>query len=50
MGSRDYRHHETKKPKRSAKKLPPVTVLPTPVEVEVIKKGKKQRETEEPEG
>ena len=48
MGSRDYRHHEAKKPKKSAKKLPPVTVLQTPVEVEVVKKGKKQREAEEP--
>ncbi len=46
MGSRDYRHHEAKKPKKSAKKLPPVSVLPTPVEVEVIRRGKKQREME----
>ncbi len=52
MGSRDYRHHEAKKPKKNAKKLPPVTIiLSTPTEVEVIRKGKKPRETgaEEPE-
>ncbi len=49
MGSRDYRHHEPKKSKKDAKKLPPVNVLPTTVEVEVIRKGKKQRELE-PEG
>ncbi len=51
MGSRDYRHHEPKKPKKNAKKLPPVSVLPTPVEVEVVRKGRKQREpeAEEPE-
>ncbi len=51
MGSRDYSHHEPKKPKKNAKKLPPVSVLPTPVEVEVVRKAKKQREpeAEEPE-
>ena len=49
MGSRDYRHREPKKPKKEAKKLPPVTILSAPVEVEVIKKGKKQREEPEEE-
>lgn len=50
MSGRDYRRHEPKKPKKDAKKLPPViTILPTPVEVEVIKKGKKAREVGEEE-
>ncbi len=44
MGSRDYRHHEPKKPKKNAKKLPPVTILSAPVEVEVIKKRRKSPE------
>ena len=44
MGSRDYSHHESKKPKKNAKKLPPVTIIAPPVEVEVIRKGKKPRE------
>jgi hypothetical protein len=47
MGSRDYRHRETKKPKKDAKKVSAATVLPTPVTVEVIKKGKKEREAGE---
>lgn len=49
MGSRDYRRREPKKPKKDAKKLPPVSILPTPVSVEVIKKGKKKRAEEEAE-
>ena len=43
MGSRDKGHKETKKQKKDAKKLPQVTIMTTPTEVEVIKKGK-QRE------
>ena len=50
MGRRDYRHRESKKPKKDAKKLPPVSILPAPVNVEVVKKGKKKREEEEAEG
>ena len=42
MGRRDYRHRETKKSKKDVKKLPPVTILPTPVNVEVVKKRKKE--------
>ncbi len=48
MGSRDYRHHEPKKPKKNAKKLPPVTILQPPVqEVAIIRKARKPREVEE---
>jgi hypothetical protein len=43
VGSRDYSHREKKKQKKDAKKISPVSVMTTPVEVEVIKKGK-QRE------
>ena len=51
MGSHDYRHREPKKPKKDARKLPPpVSIVPTPVNVEVIKKGKKKEEEEEAEG
>jgi len=46
MGKRDYRHREPKKHKKDAKKVSPVTILPSPVSVEVIKKGKKDREEE----
>jgi hypothetical protein len=44
MGSRDYRRREAKKPKKDAKKLPQVSILPPPAEVEVVKKGKKNKE------
>ena len=47
MGRRDYRHRETKKQKKDAKKTSTVEALPTPMTVEVIKKGKKKREEEE---
>jgi hypothetical protein len=46
MGKRDYRHREPKKPKKDVKKSPPVNILPTPVNVEVVKKGKKREEGE----
>ena len=39
----NYSHREKKKGKKEAKKLPPVTIMTPPVEVEVIRKGK-QRE------
>jgi hypothetical protein len=48
MGRRDYRHREPKKAKKDIKKLPPVSILPTPLNVEVAKKGKK-REVEKAE-
>lgn len=47
MGSRDYRHREQKKVKKDTRKVPPVTIVTTPVDVEVIKRGKKKREEEE---
>ncbi len=49
MGRRDFRQHETKKPKKGAQKAPIATVLtPPPPVVEVIKKPRKV-ETEESE-
>ncbi len=47
MGKRDYRHREPKKHKKDTKKLSPATILPFPVNVEVIEKRKKKREVEE---
>lgn len=47
MGKRDIRWREKKKPKKDAKKIPSADILPSPVTVEVIKKGKKERPTEE---
>ena len=47
MGKRDFRHREPKKQKKDAKKISAATILPSPVTVEVIKKGKKEREEEE---
>jgi hypothetical protein len=44
MGRRDYRHREPKKPKKDARKISPVTLIPTPIQVEVIGKRKKKRE------
>jgi hypothetical protein len=49
MGSRDFSHKEKKKAKKDLKKISPVTILTTPVEVEVIKKGKKNKGEEEEE-
>ncbi|MDP6647569.1 MAG: hypothetical protein QGG15_00375 [Dehalococcoidales bacterium] len=49
MGRRDFRHHETKKPKKDTKKAL-ISTIQRPqsgVEVEVIgKRKKKERETE----
>ncbi len=51
MGRRDYRHRESKKPKKDTQKIAPVNILQPSVQVEVIKKGKKKRgEVEEEEG
>ncbi len=47
MSRRDYRHRESKKPKKDAKKILADTILPPPVTVEVIKKGKKEARGEE---
>jgi hypothetical protein len=43
----DYSHREKKKGKKDPKKISPVTIITTPVEVEVIKKGKKKYGEEE---
>ncbi|MBI2906117.1 MAG: hypothetical protein HYX92_00530 [Chloroflexi bacterium] len=44
----DFRHRETKKPKKDAKKPTATTILPTSTTVEVVAKKKKPRgETEE---
>ncbi len=47
MGRRDYRPREPKKSKRDARKISPVTIVPPPMTVEVIKKSKKKREEAE---
>jgi len=47
MGKRDYRHRESKKPKKESKKAPKVSVLPSVVRVEVVKKEGKEKEPEE---
>jgi len=43
----NYARKEKKKGKKDLKKISPVDIVTTPVEVEVIKKGKKKREEEE---
>jgi hypothetical protein len=45
MATKDFRHRETKKQKKDTKKVTPINFA-EPVEVEVIKKGKKPREEE----
>lgn len=44
MGKRDFVRRESKKPKKTAQKEVPTTILspPSVAEVEVIKKGKKK--------
>ena len=42
MGSRDFRHHETKKPKKDAKKATISEIIAPPVTVEVVKKKRKE--------
>ena len=49
MGKRDFSHREKKKTKKDPQKIAPVNIISTPVEVEVIKKGKKKRGEEEEE-
>ena len=46
MGRRDFRWREAKKPKKKARKTQVVAELLPPVEVEVIKRGKKEPEEE----
>ena len=47
MGKRDYRHREPKKPKKGAKKPSVPELLSAPPPVEVIKKPRKGKGTEE---
>lgn len=47
MGRKDFRHREAKKPKKDAKKISVTSVLPPPMVVEVVKKGKKEPREEE---
>ena len=46
MGKRDYRWKEPKKPKKDAKRPAKTNILPTPINVEVVRKGKKAKEEE----
>lgn len=46
MGRRDFRRRESKKPKKTAKKAQVISEMLPQVEVEVIKKVKKEREEE----
>ena len=43
----DYRGRESKKPKKDAKKIPPVDILETPATIEVIGKGGKKKKKDE---
>jgi hypothetical protein len=43
MGSRNYRWRETRKPKKKEKKSPTLAVVQPPANVEVIKKGTKEK-------
>jgi hypothetical protein len=45
MSNKDYRKRELKKPKKDAKKVAKLNIEPT-VNVEVIRKGKKDRDFE----
>jgi len=47
MGRRDYRHREQKKHKKDTERKSATPILSPPVTVEVVKKGKKEREAEE---
>ena len=44
MGRRDYRHREERKPRKGAKRPTVPEVMPAPVTVEVVKRGRKERE------
>ena len=47
MGRRDFRHRESKKPKKDTKKALQPTILQPTEAVEVFKKGKKEKKEEE---
>lgn len=50
MGKRDFRHRESKKPKKDAKQTPIVTIIQPLTTVAVVKKGKKEKGDTEEEG
>ncbi len=43
MGKRDFGHKETRKPKKDAKKILPTNIQSALPQVEVIRRGKKDR-------
>jgi len=49
MSRRDYRKRESKKLKKDAKLAPTTTVIQPPATVEVIKRGKREKEKAESE-
>lgn len=49
MGKRDFGQREKKKGKKDPKKISPVIIVTAPVDVEVIKRGKKKHGEEEEE-
>lgn len=51
MGRKDFRKHETKKPKKEARKAitTQAPVITTPMVVEVVRKHRKEKEEEVPE-
>jgi hypothetical protein len=47
MGKRDKRGREPRKPKKDSKKAIITEIIPSPLTVEVIKKGKREQPDEE---
>ena len=49
MGKRDYRHRESKKPRKDVSKLSVIPIIQPSSVVDVVQKKKKKREEEEEE-
>jgi hypothetical protein len=47
MGKRDFRHHESKKPKKGAKKTSISDLITPPMTVEVLGKRKRKKGADE---
>ena len=47
MGTRDFRWRESKKAKKGAKQVSPISILPPQESVQIIKKAKKKHAEEE---
>ncbi len=47
MGNRNIGKREQKKPKKDARKAPPINIVEPQMQVEVIRKGKKIKDEEE---